>query len=197
VGADWAFAEGSDVGAWNYSERGLAAFVMRGDRQEPSQEWLDWARDLLSALGLSPVVVVQVESDAKRAHSLAAALGGRVLEWPEGVSHDEQEAAVRAVYRECRIVVGDRLHGLIVAATEGAVPLGWVESSRGKIAEHFDPVGLEFVGQQEGDRGPELTAIDEAQLGVWRTTVAEAVAAARAHLALTREQIATTVAGPR
>jgi hypothetical protein len=39
---------------------------------------------------------------------------------------------------------------LILAATEGAVPLGWVDTSGGKIASHFQAAGFDYVGEYEG-----------------------------------------------
>ena len=150
VGPDWGFATGTPTQEWPTAPRDVAAFVLRGDRPEPSAAWLAWWREILERNGLRAVVVVQVDIDTPRAHAVAAQLGGEVVTWETGVPHDEQEATVRAAYRRARIAVGDRLHGLVVAATEGAVPIGWVESSRGKIGSHFDAAGLRYVGEHEG-----------------------------------------------
>lgn len=149
VGPDWGFATGTPTAQWP-RDRDTAAFALRGDRPEPSAAWIAWMRDVLARNGLRAVVVVQVDIDTDRAHQLAAQLGGEVVTWEAGVPHVEQEAKVRAAYRTARIAVGDRLHGLVVAATEGAVPIGWIECSRGKIGSHFDAAGLTYVGEHEG-----------------------------------------------
>lgn len=159
VGPDWAFAEGTHTREWP-EQRNLAAFALRGDRAQPSDEWVAWARRSLTNLQLTPVFVVQVRGDEHLARYLAGELGGRVLDWPADATHIEQEAAARRVYKESRVVIGDRLHGLIIGATEGAVPIGWVESSMWKIRAHFDAVSMRYVGQFEGaafSEVPELT----------------------------------------
>jgi hypothetical protein len=150
VGADWGFATGAAPETWRVARPRLA-IVMRGDRPEPSHEWLEWLRNTAVAAGLKPVVVVQVTTDSERARVLASTLQADLIDWPVDLDHSEQEKRVRAVYRESKMVVGDRLHGLIVGFTEGALPLGWVESSVGKIRSHFDAVGMRYVGRFEGE----------------------------------------------
>lgn len=195
VGPDWAFVEGSETVSWSTSVRDSLALVLRGDRAAPSDEWIDWVRGLLESLQLEAVVVVQVKHDADRAFDLAQLLGGRLIDWPDGRSHSEQEAVVRAVYRGSLLALGDRLHGLVVAATEGAVPIGWVESSRGKIAEHFSPVGLQFVGSLEGSSAGDLPPLSRADLRAWSDEVSRAVEEARGHLASAQSLISATVGG--
>ncbi|MDM4763922.1 hypothetical protein QT381_12985 [Galbitalea sp. SE-J8] len=130
-------------------ERQLLSLVMRGDRAAPSESWIAWVRSGAENLGLEVHVVVQVERDAARGEELAAALGGHVVQFASS-DHAIHEAKVRSIYRRSLITIGDRLHGLIVAASEGSVPIGWVETSTGKIAAHFNAVGLEYVGAREG-----------------------------------------------
>lgn len=168
VAPDWAFATGSRRSDWaGEASRTCIALVVRGDRDYPSAEWLSWVRRLIETRSLIPIAVVQVEADRDVARRLANDLGGEVLYWDPGVSHAEQEKLVRELYQRCLIVVGDRLHGLVLGATEGAIPLGWIEASRGKIAAHFDAAGLEFVGKFEGKKfedAPDLSAEDLTQL---------------------------------
>lgn len=160
---DWAFSLGSDVRSWKaFGDRPLIALAMRGQRTEPSVEWIEWFIRLCQTLRLEPVVVVQVKRDGDWAISLASRVGGRVIAW-QSESHSAHEKTLREVYSDCAVVVGDRLHGLIVAATEGAVPIGWVESSGGKIARHFDAVNMTGVGLFEGRSAqllPDLAAAD-------------------------------------
>lgn len=151
IGPDWAFALGSPTTKWTPAKsRHRIAFILRGDRPRPSAAWMDWARSLASSLELTPVLVVQVTIDEEHAVELAGELSAEVLTWPRQMNHAQQEERVRELFQTCRLAVGDRLHGLIVAATEGAVPLGWVESSAGKIRKHFDAVGMTYTGENEG-----------------------------------------------
>jgi len=196
VAPDWAFATGSPRSSWPSSaSRTKVAFVIRGDREYPNAEWLKWAKRLIAANSLLPVAVVQVEADAEVARRLANDLGGEVLAWAPGVSHADQEKKVRDLYRHCVAVVGDRLHGLVLGATEGAVPIGWVESSRGKIAAHFDVAGLEFVGQYEGEKftsAPDLSADDLKNLA---EETAVGVEACRVQLAELAQRLAEVAHG--
>lgn len=149
---DWGFGEGTDVAEWPDGERRAIAIVMRGDREPPTPEWLRWVKDLAATHELSVHTVVQVEADNDLAEEIAEQLGGSCMNWSPGADHATQEERARRLYRTCLITVGDRLHGLVAAATEGSVPLGWVPSSRGKIAAHFSVIGIDWVGAYEGDR---------------------------------------------
>ncbi|MFK4834572.1 hypothetical protein ACI3KY_02460 [Microbacterium sp. ZW T2_14] len=197
VAPDWAFAEGSPIQLWPSGGRELCAFVLRGDRDLPSAEWIEWARTLSADHGLRPVVVVQVRQDADRAARLAAALGGEVIDWREDSSHAEHESRIREIYRRSLLVVGDRLHGLIIGATEGSVPLGWVESSGGKIRRHFDAVGLDFAGVFEGADATDLPRLEPERTTAFSREVRDAVARARAELAVVRAELAQLRGEPR
>jgi hypothetical protein len=100
------------------------------------------------------------------------------------------ERHLREVYRQCLIVVGDRLHGLIIGATEGAVPLGWVESSGGKIGRHFLAVGLYYPGEFEGASASSLPALDHPQIEKMRGELGRAVESARGALDRNRALLA-------
>lgn len=184
VGPDWAFAEGAPTREWP-RKRHLAAFVLRGDRERPSNDWLKWARRAIDDMNLTPVFVVQVRGDEDLARELKAELGGRVLEWPAGASHAEQESAAREAYRESRVVIGDRLHGLIVGATEGAVPIGWVESSSWKIRAHFDAAHMGYVGEFEGAEFGSAPALTSERVDVFAQALPGQVDVARSNLART------------
>ncbi len=189
VGADWAFVEGAPASAWS-PDRDLLGIVLRGDRPAPSAAWLSWIRTLCADHGLSPVVVVQVRQDDGRARELADALDATVVEWPTEATHAEQETRVREVYGRCRAVVGDRLHGLVIAATEGAVPLGWVESSRGKIRAHFDVARLPDAGRHEGRPAADLPRVTAAELTRQANLLAEAVSRVRSELRTLQDDLA-------
>jgi hypothetical protein len=187
---DWAFALGTPAANWALpAERDKLAIVLRGDRPIPSPEWLEWVRGLAVQHQLRPTVVVQVKRDNERALELANLLSADVVTWDHD-DHEAQEAAARDVYAQTAVVIGDRLHGLIVAATEGAIPLGWVPSSSGKIQRHFHVVDLDWVGEHEGAPGSSLPALDLARISKLRAELTHSINAAR-------KELDDTVAGLR
>lgn len=182
VAPDWAFALGTATTEWKpRDDRSLLAVVIRGDRERPSVEWISWIRETADLHGLAPIVVVQVRRDAAMADWLAEEIGGSVSSWESG-DHRSREAEVRRIYAESALVVGDRLHGLIVGATEGALPLGWVETSTGKVRRHFDTVGLEWPGGQEGRPPREYAVLTGAEMDAMRHSLVEAMDHARVRL---------------
>jgi hypothetical protein len=188
---DWAFALAGETAAES-AERDVLALILRGDRPFPDDTWIRWVRMLADDLALTPVVVVQVERDAEAARRLAERLAGRVLEFSSAADHEHQERLVREMYRRTRLAIGDRLHGLIVAATEGAAPLGWVPSSSGKIARHFRTIGLDFVGEHEGSPAAALPRIGHDELLMWSRSTASAVDDAARRLEGVASEIAAT-----
>ncbi|MFT0138600.1 polysaccharide pyruvyl transferase family protein [Alcanivoracaceae bacterium MT1] len=180
VTPDWAFALGTNVENWTPAEgREKIALVLRGDRSRPSEDWLEWVRGLAKSHSLDPVVVAQVRRDNELAASLAEELNGQALLFEHDTPHSRQESLVREVYRQSSFVVGDRLHGLVVAATEGAIPIGWVESSSGKIKRHFDAIEMAYVGQFEGKDASILPDITEQDLDGWRLELRSRISQAR------------------
>lgn len=179
VTPDWAFGLGDLENLDQGEPRDVLGVVLRGDRPAPSEEWWDWIDAQADSLGLRPTMIVQVSTDTKLAASVAARRGYDVFDWPRGRNHSDHESEVRALYRRCALVVGDRLHGLVVAATEGAVPLGWVTSSRGKIRRHFDAAGITIAGEAEGAPASSLRVLDPSTLEAARTSVWSDVERAR------------------
>jgi polysaccharide pyruvyl transferase WcaK-like protein len=185
VSPDWAFTLGTPASEWMPRDhRELLTIVLRGDRDFPDSSWWTWVLNLAAQHSLRPTVVVQVHRDGNHAMRAAAEYDVDVVEWPDSSNHREQETTVRLVYSRSAITIGDRLHGLIVAATEGSIPLGWVPTSRGKIARHFDAAGMSFAGRYEGaapEQYPVPTARDIAEY-------AEVLAAATAIAKLAPKQ---------
>lgn len=91
---------------------------------------------------------------------------------------------MREVFSESLIVIGDRLHGLIVGATEGAVPLGWVESSSGKIARHFSHLNFESTYQHEGDSAANYPVLDSSSVDQMRLALSEMIVSSKNELSL-------------
>ncbi|MGF7120190.1 polysaccharide pyruvyl transferase family protein [Rhodococcus sp. AG1013] len=146
VGPDWAFDEALEQPSADEesSGRGLLAVSLRADSPATSPEWTEGIRELARELGLIPTVVVQVKRDSARARELAAALECEIVDWIDE-SHTDQEKRLRYTYRKCEVVVSDRLHVLIMALTEGAVPLGLMEHEDEKVARHFAAAGFDAV----------------------------------------------------
>lgn len=190
VGPDWAFLEGSPTNSWSQNGREHLGLVLRGDREVPSPEWFTWLRSFCVDHDLRPIVLVQVRQDAQRARQIASELGASVIEWSPEATHADQEMLLRDAYRGCRVVIGDRLHGLVMGATEGALPLGWVESSTGKIRAHFDVIGLEVAGVHEGDGPGQLPKLSAATVSTAIDALAAAIDHSRAELRALQDAIA-------
>jgi hypothetical protein len=151
-----------------FSGRDVLVVSMRSDlgvRPYPSSEWYDAIRLVAERYGLEIWTATQVQVDDERSRRLASVLGAHVLGW-DGLGHDQQEARLRALYRRAVVVVSDRLHVLVAALTEGAVPAGLVLDSSGKIALHFAAAGMHDVSFPSAGLGTaELVARIENLLG--------------------------------
>jgi glycosyltransferase involved in cell wall biosynthesis len=143
IAPDWAFDEGPDDStAPDVAPDGEYLGVsVRYDGPATSAAWVAAVRSLADGLGVTPVVLVQVRRDSRRAHELAASLGCEVLDWIDE-SHAEQEKRLRDLYRRSVAVISDRLHVLVMALGEGAIPLGPMEHRDAKIAGHFAAAGF-------------------------------------------------------
>ena len=152
---DLAFGEGADDGAvrrfsGDGSMRDKLVVSMRADEDVhpcpyPTDAWIEGVRAYAAAQGLEIWAVTQVQVDDERTRRLAADLGGRALTWAEVSGHDEQEARLRALYRSTAIALSDRLHVIIAAFTEGAVPVGSMVDGTDKVDRHFRTIGIDGV----------------------------------------------------
>ncbi len=136
---DWGFAPVASRPA--EGSRSTLVLSYRGDRPALGASTLEGIRRFAVRQGLRTVVVTQVGRDETRTRELAEALGGEAVGWPESVSHAVQEERLREVYRRASVVLSDRLHVLIVAATEGALPINLVDQPDLKVARHFEAIG--------------------------------------------------------
>ncbi|SDM76872.1 Polysaccharide pyruvyl transferase family protein WcaK [Cryobacterium flavum] len=136
-------SSGADAGAT--ARRDVLVVSMRSDLEYPSAAWLAGVRAVAADNGLQIWCVTQVLRDDDKCGQLAADLGGEALRW-NGTGHDEQEQRLRALYRRAALTVSDRLHVLVGALTEGAVPAALlVDAKSDKIARHFAAAGLHDV----------------------------------------------------
>ncbi|MDI9915076.1 polysaccharide pyruvyl transferase family protein [Rhodococcus sp. IEGM 1379] len=188
---DWAFGLGTPTEDWRpIAERPLITLLLRGDRAKPTVEWLTWFDKLAVELDLTPTVVVQVGRDYLLAQELSDRHApAEYTAWFVD-QHSEQESTVRDVYSRSAVVVSDRLHALIFAASEGAVPLGWVESSRGKVASHFDAVGMDWVGRYEGKTPDSLPILNRSQLDDLLIQLGDRITVARHELCMLIDDLA-------
>ena len=102
-------------------------------------------RGFAQTRGLEVWAVAQVQQDSERARRLAADLGGRALDWPAATDPARQEERLRELYARTAIAVSDRLHVLIAAFTEGAVPFASLTVESDKIDRHFRAIGISGV----------------------------------------------------
>lgn len=184
VQPDWAFAEGSAVTelADSRTDRKVLAVSLRGDQPSPTAEWVDAVASAADRLKLTVVVVAQVERDNALANSLAERFGGGSVLFSHP-DHAEHEEAVRHLYRRSALVISDRLHALIIGATEGASPAAVVVGTPSKVRRTMSAAGYDALGTwdpQDPDvlfsslqsrieeRGDDLSRLDHA-----RSTIAD------------------------
>lgn len=153
-GAD---VDGSDASGG--ARRDVLVVSMRSDLGYPSAAWLAGVRAVAADNGLEIWCVTQVLRDDNKCGQLATDLGGQALRW-NGTAHDEQEQHLRALYHRAALAVSDRLHVLVGALTEGAVPAALlVDAKSDKIARHFAAAGLHDVSiASAGLSAAEITA---------------------------------------
>ncbi|MBF0817524.1 glycosyltransferase [Microbacterium paludicola] len=185
---DWALGL-EPQGAAHDAPRRTLGVSLRFDRPYPSAEWIRAVRETAERLGLEIVTVAQVRRDSAYAHRLARDLGGRAVAFG-GVSHATHERVLRGEYAGMRAILSDRLHALLIAQTEGAVPLAWTEAAADKLRRHFDALGLPWVTASPDQRIACLRAVDDAALTAHAADSAARLAAARAALDEVRDVLA-------
>lgn len=141
VAPDWAFALGTPAADWiPRDQRKTLVVTLRGDRDPPPDDWFERVRQLSADHDLSIVALAQVGLDFNRACFLADRLNAPLLPWPGDL--EVAYRSVRAVYAKARAVISDRVHALILGATEGALPLGSTQLPE-KALRTLQPAGLD------------------------------------------------------
>lgn len=194
VSPDWAFALGSpdDFLRSNVPRPRLAVAVRQGlghaGRDKPTGEWISTVRRMSDEFGLEPVVVAQIERDGPLTAELADRLGCEAVVW-DGPNHARHENRLRAVYRESSVVLSDRLHGLVIAATEGAAPVGLAMSENDKVTRTLAGAGItgSIVDRSLSDVGAASAAVGSAIAR--RAEFAERVVDARSALRALSDQL--------
>lgn len=189
VAPDWAMGEGPPQ-IETSSDRDHLTVSLRGDRVWPSEREVSAVASLAEAAGLRLAVVSQVAADDDLARDLHARLGGEILLWGEG-NHAEAEVAVRDLYSRTALILSDRVHALLVAATEGAVPRAFGVASTEKAGRTLDAAGFAdcVVSLDDIEEGPKGGKIGAALSSL--SEVPSTVAEARAQL----DRLATSLPG--
>lgn len=152
VRPDWGFA--CDRESEQVDSRDVLAVSVRGDRPLPAQAWFDAVRRVAVAADLRVVTFAQVARDDERAVELSESLGSaEAVRWSTN-SHRQQERLVRELFGRAAGVISDRLHALIVGATEGAYPIGLPPEPNQKSQRTLAPA--DFAHYVE-----DLTALDQ------------------------------------
>lgn len=135
---DWAFAIASQVdGA---AQRSVVALAFRGDRPPLTGEALEALSQFASTRLLDLVVVTQVQRDRDYGRILADTLDAGFVDWAPEASHSDQERLLRLTYSQADCVISDRIHALIIGATEGAAPIGLASTSDEKVKRTFQSI---------------------------------------------------------
>jgi hypothetical protein len=194
VAPDWAFGEGPDpVGGLGPapSERKVLAVTMRSDRDVLTEDKIALIREIADLHGLRIQVYSQVRRDRATMEKLAEILHpGTPAVLMRDETHGEWEALMRNLYRDSAIVVSDRLHALIIAATEGAIPLALSNWTTEKAVRMLKPGGFDLPSQDPG-------AIKGYLAGMFADpeAVSRRISGARAELDGVRDRLRALVAG--
>lgn len=199
VTPDWAFALGADAETLRDAEAPrpfLAISVRQGlshaARERPDDTWVKKVRDIADALALEPVVVAQIERDGELARDLAARLDCDAVAWLDD-DHARQEDRLRATYRASALVLSDRLHAVVIAATEGAVPVALSSGPMDKTSRTLAGAGIHGTSVARDLADPDAAlAVIRAALAR-RNEIVDAVVSARERLDDVTARIATEV----
>lgn len=188
VTPDWAFALGSpdefledDRAPRPYLAVAFRQGLSHMARDKPSDAWVETVRAMAERLGLEPIVVAQIERDGPLAHELADRLGCDALPWLDD-NHARQEARLRETYRRSALVLSDRLHAVVIAATEGAVPIALSTGPMDKVTRTLEGAGIPrtSVPRDLADPAAVNAVVDDALAG--RDEIMAAVISSRMRL---------------
>lgn len=195
VAPDWAFGEGPDPLAEGLGappcERKVLAVTTRWDRDALSANKIRLLREIADARGLRIQVFSQVRDDDEAMAKLARELhpGTEPLLFGSQ-SHAQCEDKIRALHRQSAIVASDRLHALIIGATEGAVPLAVSNWTIEKTVRTLKPGGFALPT----DEPAAINAYLDEMLSD-SASVTSRIAAARAELDRLRSRLRSFVDG--
>jgi F0F1-type ATP synthase delta subunit len=131
---------------------------MRSDRPPLTEDSLDAIKQVADESNLEIRVVAQVRMDNEMTEYLSKKLDSDAVIWPNNVSHIEQESKLRHIYRKSELVLSDRLHVLIAASTEGAIPATLLPAKIKKVEEHFSVINISDIAYEVSDKSKEEIA---------------------------------------
>lgn len=152
VAPDLAFGLPEEGGELLQPHRDILAVSMRFDRPAPSEDWVESVKQFSEENDLKIYVVTQVRMDSFSGRVLAERLSASFIDWNPGVSHLEQETHLAEIYKRTVIVISDRLHVLVGAANQGAIPSCMTRQRSQKVEEHFGVVGYHNLATVYKDR---------------------------------------------
>ena len=188
VSPDWAFALGSSAEVLRDADspRPRLAVAVRQSLDHAARDrlddaWVHTVRSLADRLDLEPVVVAQIERDGPVTIDLAERIGCEALTWLDS-DHARQEERLRGIYRESALVLTDRLHGAVIAVTEGAIPIALSTGRMDKVTRTLDSVGIDHtsVGRSIPDETVLINVVQDALSR--RRSIMESVVDARSRL---------------
>ena len=144
VAPDWAFSSPSSPGGPARS-RDLLSISIRHDRPGPNGEYIAAVRQFADAEDLQIVMISQTERDLIQARKYAQAFDAKVLEWRK-LDLSTAEEDVRSAYRRTKVAISNRLHGLIMAGVEGAIPVGLTMGDSEKLDRTLSGASIPTVG---------------------------------------------------
>lgn len=142
IAPDWAFLYGEPEKS--LGTRDSVLLSLRGSNPEPGEAYLKAVGDFARQMGRTIKVVSQVSRDDDLALKLASYFSSPRPVLTVGHSHRTLEAAVRETYRRSQYVISDRLHVLILAATEGSIPVLFTPQHDDKLLRTMTAAGFAF-----------------------------------------------------
>jgi polysaccharide pyruvyl transferase WcaK-like protein len=171
------------------TERSLLAISLRGHNELPSDNWFDGVSRFAGQQGLTPVVVTQVSHDEARSREIAQRLDCEVVTWR---SDDlvSMETELVEIYMRSAVVISDRMHVLVYAASCGAVPTELVSHPSLKVRTHFAEAGIEDISADAIHMTPEQVVSFLTSQAARNAEIGEKFAAARQRLEGVRRAVA-------
>lgn len=123
--------------------RDLALIMLREVVNVPFEQTVSLTADLATRLrvqGLQPAIAWQVGRDADFGRRLAEATGIEILTPPEQTAG--RFAASCGLYDRTAVIFSNRLHGLLLAASRGVLPVAQLDAQEQKVRGIFEDAGL-------------------------------------------------------
>lgn len=145
VAPDWGFAEGADDATLleRAAVGGQRSVVVapRHNGARFADDWCERFAAVAEELDLEIVVAAQTVRDNAAAEVLARKWSAETVLW-DSPHHAAHEIRLREAYSQAAVVVSERLHALVLGATEGATPVAVADAPRAKAVRTIRSAGL-------------------------------------------------------